>query len=100
PPPPSLHSFPTRRSSDLFPLFVADERVRIPPLVELTAERTLGDLLDLLQARPEVFEEYRLAVVLPYSEGLSEEIELDAEGDQGGDRKSTRLNSSHVSISY
>src|SRR5207249_11904503 len=86
PPPRPLHSFPTRRSSDL-------ERARRSPSrdderaherVERADERP-----DERPRRPNKRPHER--VERPYERGRSNEW---------GDRKSTRLNSSHVSISY
>src|SRR5437899_5385321 len=57
-----LHSFPTRRSSDL---------------------RRVGLRIEIDQQRPEALVRDR-----------------GGEVDRGGDRKSTRLNSSHLGISY
>src|SRR5207249_12310110 len=77
-----LHSFPTRRSSDLFALNFEtrelDERVRVI-------------------ARPGRNADEWLATALEYeAEGKTRAEAIDAYED----RKSTRLNSSHVSISY
>src|SRR5207302_9304296 len=100
PPPHSriLHSFPTRRSSDLRTGIVIGPRsssinlsTRCPPTNPVPPVTTTGDL-------------FRTGLV-SFSRGRS--LLTDAEGDQtrskkipGGDRKSTRLNSSHVKISY
>src|SRR5699024_11466316 len=88
----ALHSFPTRRSSDLFILYGAIEAggtkfvcaVGNSPLdikeqatfPTETPEKTFQNVLNFFQS-----------------------FTLDALG-VGSDRKSTRLNSSHVSISY
>src|SRR5690606_41864315 len=79
-PPPSLHSFPTRRSSDL-PSHVAEvaPEVLVPGqavMIWQRLEELVGDLREHRQ------EELLLGVEVPV------------------DRKSTRLNSSHVKISY
>src|SRR5207249_10537357 len=96
-PPPDLHSFPTRRSSDL-ELNVMHITVDGKPIDDLG--RSSSDVqrctdvaldnaniefhFDNLESRP------RLSVAAhPVAVALSEV-----------DRKSTRLNSSHVSISY
>src|SRR5207249_11960967 len=72
PPPPHLHSFPTRRSSDLTMSIRLPHRMRVAP-VGPEASSFDGSTL-----RP------------PDGPPAAEYI----------DRKSTRLNSSHVSISY
>src|SRR5437868_13185526 len=72
-PHPDLHSFPTRRSSDL-PIPQADSRVKNRPAIILREMPSYGDLL-----------------VCGVSTQLHHYLQ---------DRKSTRLNSSHVSISY
>src|SRR5207249_10351150 len=78
PPPRDLHSFPTRRSSDLRRRPLARGRGRAGPLVFRHQYRRPPPLL--------------LGVQRP----------LAGHPGRGGrqDRKSTRLNSSHVSISY
>src|SRR5438067_5086190 len=79
----ALHSFPTRRSSDLF----AD--ARNAPIVGRGAsdgDRFLSDS----PSEPAIDLEY----VGQTLRRLASEV------DRGLDRKSTRLNSSHVSISY
>src|SRR5439155_21487912 len=96
--PRDLHSFPTRRSSDL----IADEvdlrgrdalPKKVDPGVFLGDEEQIRDgvrqqAVDFFRHRPVEAAEPRLDVD-------EREAELD-----GGDRKSTRLNSSHVAISY
>src|SRR5438874_9654729 len=79
PPPPDLHSFPTRRSSDLS----AETTSTQSPAYAIAYQRDRTD-----QCR---------------QGGHEPNIEvLDHPGGTGrcGDRKSTRLNSSHVEISY
>src|SRR5438045_7118972 len=74
---PDLHSFPTRRSSDLGPRTGSDERqVRVRG-VELRLGRVHGD---------------RAAADVLVADGAGIVDLLD--------RKSTRLNSSHLGISY
>src|SRR5205085_8805483 len=93
---PHLHSFPTRRSSDLITFFVFGALIvatgfdhSIPPLVAFV-------LFALLVARP-------LAVLVSFLRtGIAapEKLFMSWFGPKGVDRKSTRLNSSHSQISY
>src|SRR5699024_11750930 len=76
---PALHSFPTRRSSDLLP---GQQQI-------VGAVAGGGEPLD--EMLPEGGKAPGLAQVQPAEKG-GEKLERD--------RKSTRLNSSHVSISY
>src|SRR5690606_39598742 len=96
--PPPLPSFPTRRSSDLD----VDDGLRVGD--GLAAHRApLGHVLDVLKLKRAV---RRLADAVKGVERLvqdsgkrpraGDELELA----QLRDRKSTRLNSSHVKISY
>src|SRR5207253_8700550 len=87
---PHLHSFPTRRSSDLLvnrhqAVFVLDREHIVVP--------------DHLQGRDEVGPEVPAMAV---ADGAKKErpVPLVAVGLGIEDRKSTRLNSSHVAISY
>src|SRR5207249_12039593 len=89
--PRDLHSFPTRRSSDLDrqrPEGRPRSRVSISSLLSWEC-----CALSPTSAPAPVLEEGRKAP--PSSSGLPK-----AGGGQRRDRKSTRLNSSHVSISY
>src|SRR5207249_10866332 len=79
-----LHSFPTRRSSDL-----ATRLVAVP--VQELFERDPG--------RFERLSREQAGLLLDFSRLRLDEIAL-AKLFQLADRKSTRLNSSHVSISY
>src|SRR5699024_12114798 len=79
-----LHSFPTRRSSDLF--------------LDLTASF-------LARGQDRDADGWRMVRLLdpdevPYREGSADAGEVIATNARLLDRKSTRLNSSHVSISY
>src|SRR5207302_8785358 len=91
---PTLHSFPTRRSSDLrdagtlattadFVFYLADDHA-------------WTSSPDALRALP--FAEHDIIVPGRWCEGGSQPIVLNM--GMNGDRKSTRLNSSHVKISY
>src|SRR5690606_42158684 len=94
-----LHSFPTRRSSDLcFALFDSRDNSY------LVARDHMGIIPLYYGFDP--FGQYFVASELKALEGFCERIEqfppghylYSKEGD--ADRKSTRLNSSHVKISY
>src|SRR5207249_11134046 len=85
PPPPPLHSFPTRRSSDLH-----------PPLLP-------GDAGQQPEDRRARRERHRPGAPQPDRGAARSRIgPAQPPGGEtaGRDRKSTRLNSSHVSISY
>src|SRR5699024_12451812 len=85
--PPHLHSFPTRRSSDLLQSLVGGARCRVG----------VGRLrLDRAAAASPEFRE------VGYFDKLVAELGTESRTDPSGERyrKSTRLNSSHVSISY
>src|SRR5207253_9394098 len=85
---PSLRTFPTRRSSDLAP---PPEKVRATPLVRRLAQELGVDLDALTGTGPQgrITEQDVRGAAAP-GEGRREPL----------DRKSTRLNSSHVAISY
>src|SRR5690606_39519709 len=96
---PALPPFPTRRSSvlvpgvqvavgrvDRVPAGVALEHVGVVLLEHLRPDGRGDGVADFLRGRPDVLEVDRLAVAAR-AQGLR-------------DRKSTRLNSSHVKISY
>src|SRR5207249_12083685 len=93
-----LHSFPTRRSSDLsafrWASTVAQEHPLVPELSELVAR--YDQIPELQRTRELVGQLGRARGILAANTG----DENAAEAFGIGDRKSTRLNSSHVSISY
>src|SRR5690606_41379318 len=94
PTPPRLHSFPTRRSSDLTPQLVhvggAAGHAR--------AEVASGGPQDHRGAAGHVLQR---VVARSFDHGDRSGIaHEEAFADDAGDRKSTRLNSSHVKISY
>src|SRR5438034_1559920 len=82
-PPPDLHSFPTRRSSDL-------ELATAHPLAAIAGFAEIEKLV--AEWRPA-----RLVVGLPVREHGAHPL---AGRHSATDRKSTRLNSSHTVISY
>src|SRR5207249_12019186 len=86
-----LHSFPTRRSSDLGPIFSARDR-RGPADGELPCRCQL----DLGDGRRQPLRDRSGRVRGSASQRSNQEEKQS----QLQDRKSTRLNSSHVSISY
>src|SRR5690606_41556876 len=82
-----LLSFPTRRSSDLVDEATrdaAESAIEAGQLTRREASRLIGDLM----SRPKVADEHPAPADAPFSSPFDE------------DRKSTRLNSSHVKISY
>src|SRR5207253_8882830 len=87
-----LHSFPTRRSSDL--LRVLRKRIMTRGLIALGVLIAMG-LLKLPVERD-------LAALhrQEHFRGVEFNLALREKLGQLGDRKSTRLNSSHVAISY
>src|SRR5207249_11296295 len=98
--PPALHSFPTRRSSDLSMVVCA-----FVPSMVAAALRKENRLVE--RQRDELEQSYlatiaALAAALDAKDRHTEahSRETAALARAVGDRKSTRLNSSHVSISY
>src|SRR5207249_9139397 len=88
PPHPTLPSFPTRRSSDL-------DASRQQQMVD--------DFERVISVQREVLEAVHRGCVGVGKEGRQVQVDLRGarvELDLPADRKSTRLNSSHVSISY
>src|SRR5207249_10444730 len=95
---PALHSFPTRRSSDL-----RHGEGRRPVARRLLANRKASEPPDrFAKVGPELLTAIGEARASPREGAVAQEIgeEFDAGLSQRPDRKSTRLNSSHVSISY
>src|SRR5204862_7750556 len=82
-PPRRLHSFPTRRSSDL--LDAVDQNAEELGVVGARMRHRL-----LSTARP----------IAPSRTSRSNGLAMQPSPDDAQDRKSTRLNSSHVEISY
>src|SRR5205807_7219809 len=98
PPPPPPHSFPTRRSSDLPAARcggIAVEQESERPVARIRFLRVLGDfkLLRIFSSRVNAFSDLG-----PWCRPVDIGQRLIEE--QPGDRKSTRLNSSHLVISY
>src|SRR5699024_12246483 len=88
--------FPTRRSSDLEPNTLLHARL---PLFR--PDRRLGRLADRMSwAFTPVFTVTAMIVVLVTLAIIAQNLPVLARSALGLDRKSTRLNSSHVSISY
>src|SRR5207249_11437808 len=94
-PPRHLHSFPTRRSSDLGTgVGLPAVAVRVPPDAQPATKaipRNPAAATDRCRMPDLLFHEFK--------DQRGAGIALVA-GCASGDRKSTRLNSSHVSISY
>src|SRR5207249_11009672 len=98
--PPALPPFPTRRSSDLTPAEPGarrqhHERARAPPGAEapLAQRQRIDVVVDEggdAEARGEALRQGHVDEIGRVRRGVA---------DDAGDRKSTRLNSSHVSIS-
>src|SRR5206468_9214211 len=94
-----LHSFPTRRSSDL--------ELEIAVKNALTLRRALGENLRL---REELADRHGVDGLIGAAPAFRRVVEAAAEAavsrvnvlltGESGDRKSTRLNSSHDQISY
>src|SRR5690606_41292996 len=94
------HSFPTRRSSDLAFDALKDALDALDPQDDLAYEDEPGDTTlerRLIAHRQQVFYGDDLSST-PLALGELESLALPYETYQ--DRKSTRLNSSHVKISY
>src|SRR5690606_41879466 len=94
----SLHSFPTRRSSDLSSFGVTLFLPMLPPI--RTCPLPLGFFLrrSTASATPPLLKPIRL--ISPPSSLSLNSLFLGFPSCGFGDRKSTRLNSSHVKISY
>src|SRR5690606_39368895 len=92
----ALHSFPTRRSSDL----CKDARIDAEAHAFATPRR-LTLLATLAQSQKDL-EEVRTGPPMPaaFRDGQPTKAASGFAAGQGVDRKSTRLNSSHVKISY
>src|SRR5207249_10782368 len=87
-----LHSFPTRRSSDLLAKKLGWKFIDLDEEIERRERRTVADIFrENGEAHFRQLERHFLKQVCSLKQSV---IAL------GGDRKSTRLNSSHVSISY
>src|SRR5690606_41777410 len=88
----SLHSLPTRRSSDLVVhlaelTFLAVDRGDVDDAAELPRAHALDHRTGHVEQRAEIGVDHRAPL-------------LERHFVKGRDRKSTRLNSSHVKISY
>src|SRR5207302_9874016 len=96
----SLHPFPTRRSSDLvaaailFATVIAIFASQVPPVRDID-ENTLRQYEGVYQWAPDAFLYLQIWNELA---GKNQLVAFDESGDVRTDRKSTRLNSSHVKI--
>src|SRR5690606_41355412 len=89
-----LHPFPTRRSSDLDKL---NRDIRIPIKVDRVNWGVSRRMDSISHCR---FSRRRLSRVTKVSDGRTVSRARDFQIASTSDRKSTRLNSSHVKISY
>src|SRR5207253_11387959 len=88
----SLPSFPTRRSSDLIGTLPPP---RTTPTITAEAPVSLPDVASFKTGH------YRPGLSLDHASQVGVGVSAGSGGSGlGGDRKSTRLNSSHVAISY
>src|SRR5690606_41621622 len=93
-----LFSFPTRRSSDLFRLSTNEIKNKNIQLKPISIETEIIEEVEEVAVDPNVLikqAEQKLADANEQAKQLIENAEKQIE-----DRKSTRLNSSHVKISY
>src|SRR5690349_23361913 len=93
----SLHSFPTRRSSDLNLDSAFEQALRWKPrVISMAAEA------DAVALRSRLKKEGLGEIEVVHGAGGAVRVATHAEVDfvVSADRKSTRLNSSHVEISY
>src|SRR5207253_7149905 len=99
-PPLILHSFPTRRSSDLAAFLEVD--FRMGGLEEIDADLAARDMCGNCQYRnaaPLAVEQTVDQVKIARTAAAGTDRQLAGQMRLGADRKSTRLNSSHVAIS-
>src|SRR5699024_12856351 len=94
---PHLHSFPTRRSSDLNKEADERERVESENLALTDAQKFVGRISGLMNPLTYIVVNGGI-IALIYAGALRVQAGDLTRGEV--DRKSTRLNSSHVSISY
>src|SRR5690606_39668179 len=97
PPPRDLHSFPTRRSSDLAKAVGGNHQWRRLSGRQFRLVHRGGELLAIVGRNPDlevVFLQRRR------SRALLDRRQFGGSASRKKDRKSTRLNSSHVKISY
>src|SRR5699024_12661378 len=97
-PPLHAHSFPTRRSSDLNRDVLKE--MAVPMLAGTFIGAIVGVVSGVLMAKWVNFDAELVYSITPKS--VTTPVAMDISSSLGGirDRKSTRLNSSHVSISY
>src|SRR5207249_12264262 len=94
-----LHSFPTRRSSDLMPTNLRDPKSGQTYFQAMTQLATLLDLQGVSIANLPKIPFFENLWSKAAGNGLTA-TQVWANDYKNKDRKSTRLNSSHVSISY
>src|SRR5207302_5330376 len=89
-----LHSFPTRRSSDLMRDWYkegSNPQSRLPDLATYLGHKDINSTLVYLNSTPELLQQASER----FRQKSGKVLRV-----AGEDRKSTRLNSSHVKISY
>src|SRR5690625_6850354 len=89
----TLHSFPTRRSSDLNEELTVSKIEFLVPLIHYLLE-------DKSYRTPELLSKIDEMLTFSINQGDTAKSERAQYNEMGLDRKSTRLNSSHVAISY
>src|SRR5690606_40420494 len=100
-----VHSFPTRRSSDLDDVLLQPAHSEVMPGqtdVSTTIARDIELNIPILSAAMDTVTDARLAIAMAQAGGIGVVHRNFSPEDQAEqvDRKSTRLNSSHVKISY
>src|SRR5207302_5014685 len=96
PAPRDLHAFPTRRSSDLFQRGASSERIA----TNRSSEAPLRNESPPNRSSAPCNSDGRAAIGRAHPRSRRKRLNLHGLGIAQKDRKSTRLNSSHVKISY
>src|SRR5699024_12658896 len=96
----NLHSFPTRRSSDLQSGYTKSDSNQTDEKVENNEVVGIDRVMQFVSLKQSILQTKLPALQLATEEEPEEDEEKDMMELEDEDRKSTRLNSSHVSISY